>query len=209
VTDLERPTSDTGTPPADQLVDEPWRKLAGETRKAYAAFHVFLTLPDKRSIRAAAMKCGKNLSHYADWSVRNRWQERADAYDYHLLQRAREEREHLARQEDEKWRQRGRDLIEKEYEQGMQFVGDGDLLRRLPITKHEHVKKRYDDGREKEIEVLVVDPSVKVHALRCAQGGQAMAADAIRQARAISTQTPPNEVYNLVDLESAAGGAEK
>jgi hypothetical protein len=196
-------------PRADQLGDEPWHKLPGETRKAYAAFHVFLTLPGKRSIRAAAMKCGKNVSHYADWSARNRWQERADAYADHLVQRDLEERERLARQEAEKWRQRERDLIEKEYEQGMQFIGDADQLRRLPLTKHEHVKKRYDDGREKEIEVLVVNPSVKVHALRCAQGGQAMAADAIRQAGAISTQTPPNEVYNLVDFESEAGGAEK
>ena len=64
---------------------EPWDQIEGETHKAYAAFSAYLALGPWRSHRALADKlyAGRiaGVRTIEGWSGRNRWVERARAWD--------------------------------------------------------------------------------------------------------------------------------
>ena len=83
----------------------PWRRQSGESRQAYQAFEVYRDTPirGRRSIRRTGHKLGKSRQLLERWSVKWRWVERCDRYDFavHRLRWARhmEEVAECARQE--------------------------------------------------------------------------------------------------------------
>jgi len=70
---------------------ESWEKLSGEGFQAFAAFCVFRDLGAERSIRKAVENTEQDKSSWAKrynvwrgWAAKNRWNERAAAYDRHI-----------------------------------------------------------------------------------------------------------------------------
>ena len=64
----------------------PWRRQSGESRQAYQAFEVYRDTPIRggRSLRRTARKLGKSRQLLERWSVKWRWVERCDRYDFAL-----------------------------------------------------------------------------------------------------------------------------
>lgn len=74
-----------------------WDRVEGESAKAYAAFCKYRDLkPDRRSLNAA-YGGGRAPGYWAEWSSQFRWVERAAAYDAHLDELRRSERERRLR----------------------------------------------------------------------------------------------------------------
>lgn len=103
--------SDTDVVPADDPVDrnagrEPWEKRFKETGKSFIGFCVYRNLdPNERSlVRASELladqqpgrKASSILIQIKDWSRRNDWPARVDAYDLHRDRKLREARESAA-----------------------------------------------------------------------------------------------------------------
>lgn len=78
---------------SDGRISWPWRRQPGESRQAFAAFEVYRDGATRgaRSIRRSARKLGKSRQLLERWSVRWRWVERCDKYDFavHRLRWAR------------------------------------------------------------------------------------------------------------------------
>ena len=62
----------------------PWRRQPGESRQAFAAFEVYRdgAVRGRRSIRRTARKLGKSRQLLEKWSVKWRWVERCDRFDF-------------------------------------------------------------------------------------------------------------------------------
>jgi hypothetical protein len=60
---------------------EPWERQKGETARAYEAFAVYRDLGAGRSINKTAQKLGKNRTTISEWSARNNWVKRCEAWD--------------------------------------------------------------------------------------------------------------------------------
>lgn len=82
-----------------------WERQPGETSAAHARFQEYLALGSERSLRAVAGTNGNKKQHVggrlAELSIKNRWQERAMAYDAaeaaNRLKTAAESRERVQR----------------------------------------------------------------------------------------------------------------
>lgn len=77
-------------------MSKPWERIEGETAKAFGAFCTYLKMrPEERSVLASYRlyrgleRNDKTVNHYApffyNWSVKNKWSDRAKAYDNHSL----------------------------------------------------------------------------------------------------------------------------
>ncbi len=69
-----------------------WGHQPGETAYAYAGFCAYLELGTRRSIRLAIEKLGLEATsgrqrNWENWSSKNRWRERAEAFDCDILDR--------------------------------------------------------------------------------------------------------------------------
>jgi hypothetical protein len=60
-----------------------WERQSTDTEKAFEAFETYLRMGTARSLVKVAERCGKHPSLMERWSKRDRWQERAVAYDRH------------------------------------------------------------------------------------------------------------------------------
>lgn len=78
---------------------QPWTKQPWETQRAFECFCVYRDMGTGRSLREAYREeAGKDevkqvSSHWARWSSDHNWVERAEAWDQHILERKRKERE--------------------------------------------------------------------------------------------------------------------
>jgi hypothetical protein len=75
---------------------KPWEQMPAESGPAYAAFVAYRDLGPSRTFKAGADQAGKHESLMRRWATRNRWRERAWAWDLHE-----------ARQEEKVVRQQG------------------------------------------------------------------------------------------------------
>lgn len=100
-----------------------WERQPGETSKAYAAFCRYRKMgPEKRSLEAIVPK-GKNRgakgegkpipTYIQDWSSKNRWVERATAYDDHRDEIRRKASEDALAEMSRKHAEGMRDIFEK------------------------------------------------------------------------------------------------
>lgn len=82
---------------------EPWERSEKETSKAWNAFRLYRDMdPADRTIKAVAKKLGYSVTALCErWSRLNEWVSRAGAYDAHMdeLKRNQRERERLAASE--------------------------------------------------------------------------------------------------------------
>lgn len=61
-----------------------FEQLPNESAKAFAAFSLYLSLGNERSLEAVSRKLGKCKALMERWSKRHRWVARTDAYVRHL-----------------------------------------------------------------------------------------------------------------------------
>lgn len=64
-----------------------WERQAGESYPAFVAFREYLTLSE-RTYPKVAEKVSKSLTLIKRWAKRNRWRERADAWDAEVSRQA-------------------------------------------------------------------------------------------------------------------------
>jgi hypothetical protein len=66
-----------------------WERQEGETKTAYDAFWAYCVVPDgkKRGYAKVAEKLSKSASLIGRWAKRWCWEERARAYDNHLVEK--------------------------------------------------------------------------------------------------------------------------
>lgn len=79
----------------DTQQSEPWGQRPGESDLFYAAFLVFLSLPQPRSIKQLAGRVDYSHSYLVKMQASYDWRERASAYDAHLATRKIMRREDL------------------------------------------------------------------------------------------------------------------
>jgi hypothetical protein len=71
---------------SDSRVIWPWTRQSGESHQAFDAFQTYVATEVRgvRSIRTAARQLGKSRQLLERWSVRWRWVERCERYDFAL-----------------------------------------------------------------------------------------------------------------------------
>lgn len=75
------------------IVPSPWAQLDGETAKAYEGFKTYRDLkPSERSAAKVALLIGKSSKLTEVWCAKNKWVERANAWDAYIDQRETENR---------------------------------------------------------------------------------------------------------------------
>ena len=68
---------------------KPWEKQAKESSKAYEAFVVYKDLGNGRTFTAVAEELHKSVSLIRRWKEKWNWQERAEAWDNSIAEKAR------------------------------------------------------------------------------------------------------------------------
>jgi hypothetical protein len=98
---------------------KPWYRQPGESRIAYEAFCMFLTIPEPRTYKKVGEAVGKSLQQITRWGRHWNWQLRAAAYsEHHLLLRLESteaERERMYNEHRTLARQ-GQAIVEKHFE---------------------------------------------------------------------------------------------
>jgi hypothetical protein len=84
-------------------VTDPWDRIPGESRQAWAAFVLYRDMGPTRSHVRVAQESGKDVTLMHRWSVRWSWVDRCDAYDVEQDRRKRaaqaEELEEMTRRQ--------------------------------------------------------------------------------------------------------------
>jgi len=105
-----------------------WEQARGESARAYAAFVAYRDLGPERSLAKAAEQAGRHVSLLKRWSARNRWRDRAWAWD---VAQAREAADALRQQREESLRRQARDSDQL---QRLAMARLSGLIRRDPAT---------------------------------------------------------------------------
>ncbi len=112
-----------------------WTRRPGETSAAYAAFCTYRDLGPGRSLDAAyaraqgLQKGDKRASgHFQRWHRDYAWRSRAEAFDAFLDQAKRQA-------EVEKWKQRGEELVEKQFAVAMAMLKKAEQMLAFPLAR--------------------------------------------------------------------------
>lgn len=76
--------------PASEVERKPWEQQPGEGSKAFEVFAMFRDAGPRRSLVAIAKQLRRDKTVYWDWSKKHKWVARAEAWDRHLDDIARE-----------------------------------------------------------------------------------------------------------------------
>jgi hypothetical protein len=183
-------------PPADLAAGtQPWLRLPSESAKAFAAAEEYFKMRDQRSVEAVARKLQKAKSLIARWSATNQWVDRANAYDAWLTQIDLKETERRVKQEVGKWAQRALEQNEEKYRAGQQLLETARTIHLLPSMEQKRTTERYEDGREKTVQVFLPGRVRKVDEIRFAKAGLSLRDEAIRAAT--STEVPVPDDYDF------------
>jgi hypothetical protein len=96
-----------------------------ETDKAFAAFSVYLSLGQGRTLVAAGKRIGKSTALMERWSSKYDWSARARAYSAHLALIERETGEALARAKAVDWLRRQTEQREEEWKMRCELLEAG------------------------------------------------------------------------------------
>ncbi len=125
---------------------EAWTRRPGETATAYAAFCVYRDLGPGRSLDAAyaqakgLQKGDKRASgNFQRWRRDHAWKNRAEAYDAYLDEEKRQA-------EAQKWRQRGEDLVEEQYQLAVAMLEKVRQMLAFPLVR-QVVEQTGEDGK--------------------------------------------------------------
>jgi hypothetical protein len=116
-------------------VKQEFEQRPNESAKAFAAFSLYLSLGNDRSLDAVAQKLGRCKALMERWSKRHRWVERTDAYVRHLAKVEAEAQTALVREKAAEWGKRQQELREEEWQ-----------LRGELVTAARNVLKRFTEG---------------------------------------------------------------
>src|ERR1041385_2706781 len=95
---------------------ESFEQMEDESAKAFAAFSLYLSLGDQRSLELVGRKLGKCKALMERWSTRFHWSERVQAHAMHLAKIEREATEALVRGKSAEWLKRQQTLRETEWD---------------------------------------------------------------------------------------------
>jgi len=129
-----------------------WTRRPEETTKAYDAFCVYRDLGSGRSLNGAYCKekgrqkgVKRASGHWNRWYRQNNWKSRAEAYDHHL--------DDIKRQaEAQKWKKRGRDLVDAQYETYEAMLAKGQQMLQFPLAR-QTVEQRDEQGHPTHVTV--------------------------------------------------------
>ncbi len=132
-----------------------WTRRPGETSTAYAAFCTYRDLGPTRTLLAAYQQGGgpkrgpkgaqETSGHWKRWHRRHEWRSRAEAYDAYLDEEKR-------RAEAQKWRERGEDLVEEQYQLAVAMLEKARQMLAFPLVR-QTVEQRDEDGRPTHITI--------------------------------------------------------
>jgi hypothetical protein len=146
-----------------QTQQDPWLRLRGESRQAYAAFRVFLELGRERSVIEAFRQSKGNeratqpSGCWNKWRSRWNWEERAAAYDEHLDRVAQRDLERQLGEMNEIWLRREREQREQLWAKGEELIKRAEQILQWPL---EEVTKEVRSGADGEtVTVMTVMPA--------------------------------------------------
>jgi hypothetical protein len=151
---------------------KPFDQMPGEGHKAFAAFKAFLSLGDKRSVRATARKLSKNSTTIKQWSARWQWQERLRAWIAHNQQVERAALDDAARKEAAEWAVREGEVRKRRWKIGNDLLAKAEAMLQFPVAQ-----TRSADGK------TIVEPAdwTLAQAARLAEAGDKLVALATGQ----------------------------
>jgi hypothetical protein len=94
----------------------PFEQQENESAKAFAAFSLYLSLGEQRSLESVSQKLGKSKALMERWSKRHHWSERVQAHGAHMATVEREATEALTREKSVEWAKRKQEIREREWE---------------------------------------------------------------------------------------------
>ena len=100
----------------------PFEQQPKESTKAFAAFSLYLSLGEQRSIESVATKLQKSMAIIGRWSGRWRWGERVDAYVQHMARVEQEATEALVREKSVEWTKRQEEQRQSEWKARCELV---------------------------------------------------------------------------------------
>lgn len=108
-----------------------------ESEKAFAAFSLYLSMGQERSLAAAGRKLGKSKVMMEKWSRRFEWSARIAAYGAHMALVEREAAEAIARVKGVDWAKRYQELREAEWQERQNLVVFAAEVRRRWMARAE------------------------------------------------------------------------
>src|SRR5687767_5774062 len=100
----------------------PFEQQPKESTKAFAAFSLYLSLGEQRSLETVATKLQKSMAIIGRWSGRWRWGERVDAYVQHMARVEQEATEALVREKSVEWTKRQEEQRQSEWKARCELV---------------------------------------------------------------------------------------
>ena len=100
----------------------PFHQQPKESTKAFAAFSLYLSLGEQRSLELVATKLQKSMAIIGRWSGRWRWGERVDAYVQHMARVEQEATEALLREKSVEWTKRQEEQRQSEWKARCELV---------------------------------------------------------------------------------------
>jgi hypothetical protein len=189
-----------------------WERRPGEPARAYDYAWQYITLGPQRSLEKLVQGTTQklpSLGSLKNLSAKWRWVRRAAAYDRWIERQNLEQAELSALEQAKKWEQRDQERRESDYSTSLQLRAQLQMMLNYPLVDHERVVERYEDGREKVIQIFKVSPWRKSDIVRFWQAASAMGGAAIRNEGATSTDTKLHDVLKFVDYKSAGKGAKE
>jgi hypothetical protein len=144
----------------ERVMMRAWERLPKESAPAYEAFSTYAEMGVTRSLAAVGRRLGKSRPLMERWSVRYGWVSRAAAFDQHMYEVKARARHAAEIAEAQKWARRRADLLEEEFEIGQKLTEKARQMLQMPLieVKRELVIERYDDGRERVVQLNVLKP---------------------------------------------------
>ena len=195
----------TGTrarPPVAPLQEHrphhPWNAQPGESPKAFAAFQIYLNLGPGRSFQAAWRQyvgrpdaLAANVpGYFADWSRKNRWGDRARAWDIHAQELARVKM-------DAELAQEGQDLGRRRISAYKAILGVGS---QLVIRASQDIALLSPDEARRLLPVATQMIQVAAAGIRVEFGANPGAALAGRTIAGVSVNVSPRGDVNITAL---------
>lgn len=112
----------------------PWKRLDGESSKAFIAFDLYCQLGPDRSLAVVGQRLGKSTTLMAKWSSRHDWAERAAAWDEHMVDVERRAAAVLAAERAKVWAKRDEERREARFLLGQQFLEKVEAGLKFPLA---------------------------------------------------------------------------
>jgi hypothetical protein len=188
-----------------------------ESEKAFAAFSLYLSMGQERSLAAVGRKLGKSKVMMEKWSRRWDWRGRLGAYAAHMATVEREAAEAIARVKGVDWAKRYQELREAEWQERQNLVEFAAEVRKRWMARAERCGNLEGYARLLELasklghsaceKVLADGHQVVGHRLEVTgAGGGPIRVEVEAALKKIYGQPLPGEVVDVAEVRSAEDG---